>query len=1033
MFNCRRRLPARLWRGSFSVVFTLSVLAGAALLSLPLATAQRAVAVTQATISTIAGGGFGANAQVRQAPMELPVALALDPQGRGFYVVDELEGSSLLRFVNTSANPVTLAGAVVLPNNINLVAGGGLRSEDVLPARDVDLAKVTGLAVDPTGNAVLLTIPAFNLLRVVNVGTQNVMLGGRDFAPGTASVLATPEFAELRSAVIHPVSREIYFIAGAVVHRLNGNGMITPFAGGGSPRTGNGDGGPAQQARLVNPRGLAFDTNANLLIAEGGNPRSENPDGAVRRVISNGTISTLAGGLDFPIGLTVAPNGNVYVALGNQQQLLSIAPNGSRSVAAGTATGLACDQNSRPNCGDGGAANQANLNLPDSASAETLVLAADSRGIYLPDYRYGRVRFINLSGSSAVIAGTTINPLQINTIVGSGLEMPYDGLPATNAVLSEPTGIAVNAAGNLFIADTRDNRLRFVNRGTQPITLFVTTPSAVTVQPGQIVTLNKNAGDAAPDERISVTTFNSPQGLLATERGLFIVDSQAGSLIKIPPTSITGRRSGLLRFLNTSSQDVVFFPNGGTARVVVPPGQIRDLAGVRTPDNPQILGDGLTADLVAFFPTDVALDSAGNIYLADQGNHRIRRIDANNAVVSTVYGDGMTTRLNRPTGITFDGAGRLLIADTRNNRVLRQIAPGTDVYAVIADQTKNVRMPRDLAVDGAGKIFITNAGTHQVLDLLANDNQLGTTSVVAGNGAQGFSGDDGPAEQARLYFPQIGTAVNDIQLTANILILSNGDILFTDTGNNRVRLLKRVAEPTVTSISAASFVGTEIASESIVAAFGVNLATTVEVANSLPLPTTLAGTKVKVKDSGGTERDAPLFFVAPSQINYLVPSGTLSGPASLTVTSGDGATSRGTLTIASVAPGLFAANANGRGVAAAVALRVKADGAQSFEAIARFDSAQNVSVPVPLDLGPEGDQVFLLLFGTGFRFRSGLSAVTVRIGDADAEVSFAGATDLAGLDQLNAKVPRSLIGRGVVDIVLTVDGKAANVLTMQTK
>src|SRR5205085_10461962 len=142
-----------------------------------------------------------------------------------------------------------------------------------------------------------------------------------------------------------------------------------------------------------------------------------------------------------------------------------------------------------------------------------------------------------------------------------------------------------------------------------------------------------------------------------------------------------------------------------------------------------------------------------------------------------------------------------------------------------------------------------------------------------------------------------------------------------------------------------------------------------------------------------------------SQINYLVPSGTLNGAASLTVTSGDGTISRGTLNIASVAPGLFAANANGRGIATALALHVKADGTQSFEAIAQFDSAQNAFVPAPVDLGPAGEQVFVILFGTGLRFRSNLSAVTARIGEADAEVSFAGATDLAGLDQVNVKVP----------------------------
>src|SRR5205823_2700201 len=147
---------------------------------------------------TIAGGGFGANAQARQSPMELPTALAFDPQGRGFYVVDDIGGTSLLRFVNTSPNQVTLATTLILPNNINLIAGGGLRAEDGIPARDADLAKVTGLAVDPTGKAVLLTSPALNAIRVVNVGTQGFSLAGRDFAPGTIGTLATPDFADLR-------------------------------------------------------------------------------------------------------------------------------------------------------------------------------------------------------------------------------------------------------------------------------------------------------------------------------------------------------------------------------------------------------------------------------------------------------------------------------------------------------------------------------------------------------------------------------------------------------------------------------------------------------------------------------------------------------------------------------------------------------------------------------------------------------------------------------------------------------------------
>ncbi|MBI1760370.1 MAG: hypothetical protein HYR56_02945, partial [Acidobacteria bacterium] len=236
------------------------------------------------------------------------------------------------------------------------------------------------------------------------------------------------------------------------------------------------------------------------------------------------------------------------------------------------------------------------------------------------------------------------------------------------------------------------------------------------------------------------------------------------------------------------------------------------------------------------------------------------------------------------------------------------------------------------------------------------------------------------------------------------------------------------------SVSAASFLGEQLAAQSIVAAFGVNLAASVVTANQVPLPTTLAGTTVSVRDSFGVERLAPLFFVAPEQINYLLPPGTAPGEAAITVTNGAGARSLGNITIAAVAPGLFAANANGQGVAAAVALRIKANGAQSFETIARFDTATQRFVSTPIDLGPAGEQVFLLLFGTGLRGRSALTATTALIGGVNAEVSFAGAQgDLVGLDQVNVAVPRTLIGRGEVDIVLTVDGKATNVVRVNIK
>lgn len=1019
----------------FFVFAAAVIFAGASFLSLRQSSAQsvHASAATETTISTVAGGGFGSDVPARQAPMVLPTAVALDPMGRGFYVIDEVDGTSLLRFVNTSPNTLTLAGVTIQPGSINLIAGSGAQSIDGISPRDTDLAQVTGLAVDPSGNAVYLTIPAFSAIRALNVSAQEFATLGKTISPGTISTIATLDQAVFRAISIHPVTRELYFIAGRLVFKLNGSGIPVVVAGGGNPLSGNGDGGQATQARLISPLGLAFDNINNLLIADGGDARTI--PGSLRRVNIAGIITTLITGLEFPTGITTASNGDAYVALGNAQQIVRITPTGVKTVIAGNPNMSLCDFNLTPTCGDGGPALQASLSIPDSTSNTTLMMAVDAKGLYLPDFRFKRIRFVNLSNAAVNILGVSIAPQTINTIAGNGLASPYDGTLATNAELFAPTGVAMDSLGNLFIADTGNNRLRFVNRTSAPITLFLTTPFATTVQPGQIVTLNRDAGEFQADDRITTALFLNPQGLYTVPNGLFIVDSQAGALIKIPPNSVTGRRSGVIRFLNTSNSDVTFFPNGNDAKVVVPPGQIKDIGGVRPPANPQILGDGITANRVAFFPTDVAVNRAGHIFIADQGNNRIRRIDAATAVVSTIYGDGTPQTLQGATGIAFDNAGRLHIADTRNNRILRQDASGSTTFSVIADSTRNVRRPRDIAVDGAGRVFITNAETHQILDLNAPNNTLGTTSVVAGTGNPGFFGDGGNGVEARLNLPNPGTATNDIQLTDGIITLSNGNLVFADTLNNRVRMLKRINTTLpVASVSAASFLPLDLAPESIAAAFGDKLATQTVIASTVPLPTTLAGTTVKVRDSAGVERNAPLFFVGPNQINYLIPSGTATGAATITVTSGDSTISIGSLGISTVAPGLFTADASGQGLPTAVALRVKENGTLSYEPIAQFDPAQSRFVPVPIDLGPPTDQLFLILYGTGVRFRSALSAVSATIGGENSEVLYAGlAEGFVGLDQANLRIPRSLAGRGLVNVSLMVDGKAANVVTIQIK
>ncbi len=239
----------------------------------------------------------------------------------------------------------------------------------------------------------------------------------------------------------------------------------------------------------------------------------------------------------------------------------------------------------------------------------------------------------------------------------------------------------------------------------------------------------------------------------------------------------------------------------------------------------------------------------------------------------------------------------------------------------------------------------------------------------------------------------------------------------------------------IVNVSAANFKGGELASGMIVAAFGERLATGTAAGFVAPA---LLGTTVRVTDSQGAHRTAGLFFVSPNQVNYFLPPDAAPGPATVTITSGDGTVSSGAAQIVAVAPGLFTANGDGQGVPAAVALRIKPRGDgrvdQSFEAVAQYDAAQRRFVPRPIDLGGETEQVFLILFGTGWRNRQGLSSVNLQLGGVAVPVQFAAATPTdPGADQINAALPRSLIGRGEMDLVLVVDGKTANTVKINIK
>lgn len=240
-----------------------------------------------------------------------------------------------------------------------------------------------------------------------------------------------------------------------------------------------------------------------------------------------------------------------------------------------------------------------------------------------------------------------------------------------------------------------------------------------------------------------------------------------------------------------------------------------------------------------------------------------------------------------------------------------------------------------------------------------------------------------------------------------------------------------VATGSANVVSAASFTGPNVAPDSIATIFGNQLSPAAQQATATPLPTALAGVSVSLTDRAGVTRDAPLLYVSPQQINFLVPTAIVPGLASVTVHSSGITRATGKLQIETPAPGIFTQNADGRGVPAALIVRIAPDGSTSWETVFSCGAAPGGCKPAPIDVGSGAARVYLILFGTGIRHRMANTDVSLRIGGLNVAVEYAGPQgEFVGLDQVNVPLPRELADRGSVDVMLTVGSKPANVVQL---
>jgi trimeric autotransporter adhesin len=508
------------------------------------------------------------------------------------------------------------------------------------------------------------------------------------------------------------------------VRKISPSGLMTTVAGTGVAGFSNGS---ATSAQLNFPAGLALDASGNLYIADSVNNRIRKltPAGVLSTVAGNGTAAFAGDGgpatsasLNSPFGVAVSTSGEIYIADLNNHRIRRVFSDGNISTYAGNGTaGFA---------GDGGAAISAQFNNPTGVA-----LKADDT-LFVADFANNRVRRISSSGIVSTYAG--------NGTAGFG----GDGGVATSASLRSPQGVLLDAAGNLYIADRDNQRVRRV----------------------------------APNGSVSgaiVTIAGSGTAGYSGDGGL------AGSANLDSPASVALDAAGNL-FIGGF---------GGRIRFVTPAGIIGTAAGAGNKEFG--VGDGGTAAGAKLAgPRSVAFDAAGNAYVADYGNHRLRKITAA-GVISTVAGTGTagsagdggaatSAQLNGPYGVAVDAGGNVYVSEYGGHRV-RKITPagiistyaGTGIGGFTADggaaTGAGINSPSGLAIDGIGNLYIADFNNQRVRRVTP----AGTISTVAGTGTFGFSGDGGLA------------TIANISRVTSVGLDGLGSLWIADYDNNRLR------------------------------------------------------------------------------------------------------------------------------------------------------------------------------------------------------------------------------------------------------
>jgi hypothetical protein len=648
----------------------------------------------------------------------------------------------------------TLAGTPYVPNSVD---GTGLSAQFDIPY---------GAAVDGSGN-VYVADEASNVVRKITPSGVVTTLAGTSGVRGSADGTGPAAQFSTPIGVAVDGSGNVYVadFSNETVRKITPSGVVSTVAGtAGVAGTVNGTGTAAQ---FSSPVGIAVDGSGNLYVAD-------QTDYTIRKVTPAGVVTTLAGTagvvgsadgaaniarFNNPYGLAVDGNGNVYVADSGNGIIREISPAGVTTTIAGTAKVYGSAN------GTGAAAE---FNVP-------LAVAVDGSGnVYVSDYSNSNVRKITSSGVVTSLAGNT------------GITGYADGTGA-GAEFNSPFGIGVDGSGNVYVADSGNNEIRKITSsgtvttlaGSRPNTNGTGAAAGFNLTTGVAVDASGNVyvADQQNDEIRKITPDGAVTTLAGSPGDAGSNDGTGAAAKFDAPFGLAADGSGNVFVADTGND---------TIRKITPAGVVTTVAGT-----PLSVGtaNGTGAGALFSIPIGITVDPNDNLYVSEQGNQTIRKITPAGVVTTlaglagsagSTDGTGSAARFDLPAGIVLDGSGNLYVADSTNDEI-RKVTPGGVVTTLAGSpqqtgstdgtgSSARFYFPVGLAIDGSGSLYISEYSN----DTVRKMTPAGVVTTLAGTPGK-FGSADGTGASALFDGPE-GIAVD-----------GSGNLYVADTYNYTIR------------------------------------------------------------------------------------------------------------------------------------------------------------------------------------------------------------------------------------------------------